>query len=167
MFSVPPATTTWASPHWIAWAASITAFSPEPQTLLTVVAPTRGGQAGADGRLPGDVLAQAGAEHVAEDDFVDLVGADAGPLQRRLDRRCFPRPAPAPRPASPRSRRWPCAPRRQARLLSTSVCTLVLADDVWPSRKPPAHATCAPRQPGTCAATLAGTARAKRGAGWG
>ena len=43
MFSVPPATTAWASPHWIAWAASITAFMPEPQTLLTVVAPTETG----------------------------------------------------------------------------------------------------------------------------
>ena len=43
MFSVPPATTAWASPHWIAWAASITAFMPEPQTLLTVVAPTEAG----------------------------------------------------------------------------------------------------------------------------
>ena len=44
MFSVPPATTVRASPHWMAWAASITALSPEPQTLLTVVAPTAGGR---------------------------------------------------------------------------------------------------------------------------
>ena len=42
MFSVPPATTTEASPHWMAWAASITALRPEPQTLLTVVAPIEG-----------------------------------------------------------------------------------------------------------------------------
>ena len=43
MLSVPPATTARASPHWIAWAASITAFMPDPQTLLTVVAPIEEG----------------------------------------------------------------------------------------------------------------------------
>ncbi len=43
MFSVPPAATTPASPQAIAWQASITAFSPEPQTLLIVVAPTPAG----------------------------------------------------------------------------------------------------------------------------
>jgi hypothetical protein len=36
MFSWPPATTISASPQRMAWAASITAFSPEPQTLLIV-----------------------------------------------------------------------------------------------------------------------------------
>ncbi len=43
MFSMPPATTTSASPTWIAWAASMTALSPEPQTLLTVIASTSQG----------------------------------------------------------------------------------------------------------------------------
>jgi len=37
MLSMPPATTISASPVWIACAASITAFSPDPQTLLTVI----------------------------------------------------------------------------------------------------------------------------------
>ena len=40
MLSVPPATTTSASPALIACAASITALRPEPQTLLTVCAGT-------------------------------------------------------------------------------------------------------------------------------
>ena len=40
MFSWPPATTSEASPHLIACAASITAFSPLPQTLSMVIAGT-------------------------------------------------------------------------------------------------------------------------------
>src|SRR6059058_4385525 len=36
MLSMPPATITSASPSWMAWAASTTAFSPEPQALFTV-----------------------------------------------------------------------------------------------------------------------------------
>jgi hypothetical protein len=40
MLSHPPATTNPASPHWIAWAARMTARRLEPQTLLIVVAPT-------------------------------------------------------------------------------------------------------------------------------
>src|SRR5213592_1833431 len=36
MDSMPPATTHCSSPALIAWAASITALRPEPQTLLTV-----------------------------------------------------------------------------------------------------------------------------------
>ena len=43
MLSMPPATTMPASPRRIAWAAIITAFRPEPQTLLTVAAPTETG----------------------------------------------------------------------------------------------------------------------------
>jgi hypothetical protein len=44
MFSIPPATRRDASPALMAWAASITAFSPEPQTLLTVWAGTDSGR---------------------------------------------------------------------------------------------------------------------------
>ena len=40
MFSCPPATMICASPLRIACAASITAFSPEPHTLLIVIAGT-------------------------------------------------------------------------------------------------------------------------------
>ena len=43
MLSMPPATTSDASPARMAWSASITAFKPEPQTLLTVNAPTESG----------------------------------------------------------------------------------------------------------------------------
>ena len=67
----------------IAWAASITAFRLEPQTLLTVVAPTAGGKTGADRRLPGHVLTEAGAEHVAEDHLVDVLGGNVGALEAR------------------------------------------------------------------------------------
>ena len=43
MLSIPPATTISASPARIAWAASITALRPEPQTLLIVTQPTWSG----------------------------------------------------------------------------------------------------------------------------
>src|ERR1051326_5465623 len=43
MLSIPPATTISESPSRIACAASMMDFKPEPQTLLTVVAPTEGG----------------------------------------------------------------------------------------------------------------------------
>jgi hypothetical protein len=44
MFSMPPATTTLASPAVIMPAPSITALSPLPQTLLMPTAPTLGGR---------------------------------------------------------------------------------------------------------------------------
>ena len=44
MFSMPPATMSSASPARIADAPSITAFRPEPQTLLMVMAPTLSGR---------------------------------------------------------------------------------------------------------------------------
>jgi hypothetical protein len=43
MLSMPPATNRSSSPARTAWAASMTAFRPEPQTLLIVVAPTDSG----------------------------------------------------------------------------------------------------------------------------
>ena len=69
MLSMPPATTSDASPARIAWSASMTALSPEPQTLLTVSAPTESGKAGEDRRLSGGILAQPGRDDVAHDDF--------------------------------------------------------------------------------------------------
>src|SRR5947207_464407 len=42
MDSIPPATTISDSPSWTACAANATAFKPEPQTLLMVIAATRG-----------------------------------------------------------------------------------------------------------------------------
>ncbi|OIQ67406.1 hypothetical protein GALL_510140 [mine drainage metagenome] len=44
MFSCPPATTMSASPSRMACAASMTDLSPEPQTLLTVIAGTMSGR---------------------------------------------------------------------------------------------------------------------------
>jgi hypothetical protein len=44
MDSWPPATTHSASPALMAWEASITAFRPEPQTMLTVTAGIDGGR---------------------------------------------------------------------------------------------------------------------------
>src|SRR5438270_303852 len=43
MLSIPPTAKARASPARIAWSARTTALSPEPQTLLIVVAPTCGG----------------------------------------------------------------------------------------------------------------------------
>src|SRR5690606_35014446 len=43
MLSIPPATTTSASPARIAWYAIATVLRPEPHTLLTVTAPTEDG----------------------------------------------------------------------------------------------------------------------------
>ena len=62
---MPPATISLASPHLIDCAAIITALSPLPQTLLTVTAGTRVGDAAAERRLAGRVLSQAGADDVA------------------------------------------------------------------------------------------------------
>ena len=42
-------------------------------------------QAGIDRRLPGGVLALAGGQHLAEDDFVDFPGFDSGARQQFLD----------------------------------------------------------------------------------
>ena len=62
MFSMPPATITWASPQRMAWSASITACSPEPHTLLIVSAATVGGKPAAERRLPSRRLAHAGRQ---------------------------------------------------------------------------------------------------------
>ena len=43
MLSMPPATTTIASPVWIAWAPRLTAFSPDPHTIWQLQAGTEYG----------------------------------------------------------------------------------------------------------------------------
>ena len=43
MFSMPPASTTSASPSAICWAPSWTAFMPEPHAMLTLKAETSSG----------------------------------------------------------------------------------------------------------------------------
>ncbi len=80
MLSMPPATTISELPVWIACCASATAFSPEPQTLLMVIALTLVRQATAERGLPRRILAQPGRDNVAHDAFVDAVGIDAGAL---------------------------------------------------------------------------------------
>ena len=77
MLSWPPAMTISLSPSRMACAASITAFRPEPQTALIVSAGTALRQAGLDDRLARRVLAGAGLQHLAEDDFADLVARRA------------------------------------------------------------------------------------------
>ena len=84
--SMPPATTTFAEPALIRSWPSITAFMPEPHTLLMVVQPARGRNARADRGLARGRLAEAGRQHAAHDHFVDLVGRDARVLERALDR---------------------------------------------------------------------------------
>ena len=64
-----------ASPALMAWAASITALSPEPQTLLMVSAGNGGRKPGVDQGLPGGRLARAALHHLAHDDFFDRAGS--------------------------------------------------------------------------------------------
>ena len=84
MFSWPPATTMSESPLAIACAPSIAAFRPEPQTLLMVIAGTMSGRPARIDRLARRVLADARGEHLAHDDFGDLLGRDAGALEQHL-----------------------------------------------------------------------------------
>ena len=76
--SMPPATTMRLSPAAMPCAASITAFRPEPQTWLTVVADTRAVEPGAERRLTRRVLAEPGGDDVAHQALVDGGGLDAG-----------------------------------------------------------------------------------------
>ena len=66
------------SPTAMPCAASITALSPDPQTLLIVSAATSSSETAAQCRLPGRRLAEAGRDDVAHDAFVDDGGVDAG-----------------------------------------------------------------------------------------
>ena len=59
---------------------------PERHTLLTVIAGTRHRDAGLRRGLAGGDLALAGLEHLAHQHVVDLLGSDAGALERGLDR---------------------------------------------------------------------------------
>ena len=86
MLSMPPATITSAMPRASMSCAKIAACMPDPQTLLTVIASAELRKAGADRRLARRSLAEAGREHVAHEDLVDLLAADPGPLDRGLDR---------------------------------------------------------------------------------
>ena len=74
---MPPATTISDSPSVTACAASPTAFSPEPHTLLMVIAATRGSSPPPQRRLPRRILPQPRLHHVAHDHFVHLLRLNA------------------------------------------------------------------------------------------
>ena len=59
----------------------LTQFRPEPQTTLTVTAGVVDGQAGLQGGLTGDVLAQTGLDDAAHVHVIDLLRRDAGAVQ--------------------------------------------------------------------------------------
>jgi len=84
MFSAPAATSTSASPQRIAWAEH-DRLEAGPADLVDGRGAHARGKTGADGGLPADVLAQARAEDVADDDFLDLCGGNSGPADGRLD----------------------------------------------------------------------------------
>ena len=90
-----------ASPDWMACDASATARRPEPQTWLTPQAGVPSGTPAAMARLPRRVLAMAGGQHLAEDDFIDIIGRHPGIGQRGGDARCGPVHAPTPRRKPP------------------------------------------------------------------
>ena len=50
----------------------MTAFRPEPHTLLTEVAPTRSASPAPSGNDPRRIGAKPRSNHVSEDDFIDL-----------------------------------------------------------------------------------------------
>ncbi len=82
--SWPPATMIFASPSAICCMPSATARRPEPQSWLTPHAVASLGMPAFMRRLAGRVLALASRENLAENDFVDFAGLDAGTLQRAL-----------------------------------------------------------------------------------
>ena len=61
--------------------ASITAFRPEPQTLLMVIAGTMSGRPALIAAWRAGFWPDAGGQHLAQDDFGDLVGLDARALR--------------------------------------------------------------------------------------
>ena len=77
MLSMPPATTTSASPARIAWAASMTAFSPEPHTLLTVKAAMVSGRPALSAACRAGFWPTPACRTLPMMHLVDLVGADA------------------------------------------------------------------------------------------
>ncbi len=79
-------------------AASATAFNPDPQTLLMVIALTSRRQPALESGLPRGILTEAGGDYVAHDAFIDRRSVDAGaphrlpddesdPTELRIDRR--------------------------------------------------------------------------------
>ena len=84
MFSMPPATTTWASPNAMAWAPMAMAFIPLAQTLFTVVHGTSCPHLH-PGSLPRRRLTCTGLEHLPHEHFLHRRGVDASVLQGAFD----------------------------------------------------------------------------------
>ena len=78
MFSWPPATTISASPHFTACAASITAFRPEPQTLLMVRPGTPIGSPALMTVCRAGFWPEPAVEHLAHDHFGHRIARHAG-----------------------------------------------------------------------------------------
>ncbi len=85
MLSMPPATITRPSPARSASMPIITVFMPLPHILLTVEQGTLSGRPGAEGGLAGRRLALARRQHAAHQHLGDVLGLDAGALERGLD----------------------------------------------------------------------------------
>src|SRR3981189_2836785 len=93
MLSMPPDTTISAEPALMMSCASMVAFMPEPQTLLTVVAPLASGRlapraacrAAAGRALRGRGVSLPGRQPVAHEHFVDPVGRQFCPFDCGAD----------------------------------------------------------------------------------
>ena len=66
-------------------AARPTAFRPEPQTLLIVIAATSGSKPPRKRGLAGGILPQSGGDNVPHDDFVDLPGLETCAFNGRFN----------------------------------------------------------------------------------
>ncbi len=87
MLSWPPATMILASPLAICCMAERDGAQARAADLIEAPGGLFLRDAGLDGGLAGGVLAFAGAEDLAQDDFVDVGGVDLGALQRGGDGR--------------------------------------------------------------------------------
>ena len=172
--SMPPATTTSASPAWIIWSARYNAFDARQAHLVDGDRRHAHRDAGLDRGLAGGDLALPGLEHLAHDHVVDLVGADTGALERALDRdtaeilraeRGEARPR-ACRSACERSRRsrnraWRLPERRNAGGLPAGRGRIVAVVGAATSRRAVGHRVRTDRWAGACdhaacTATVAG-----------
>ena len=83
MFSWPPAMTISLSPQATDCAASITAFSPEPQTALIVSAGISCGRPASISAWRAGFWPAAGCQHLAEDHLAHACRIDAAALEHR------------------------------------------------------------------------------------
>src|ERR1019366_3926174 len=86
MLSMPPARAILALPAHKISCASMMAFMPEPHILLTVVQGVASGRPAANATWGGGSLALARRQNAAKNQLFNIIGADAGPGNRRLRR---------------------------------------------------------------------------------